>query len=166
MLGIAVFLTKTAINLAEVEGDGYLTSGDPVVAIVLCGIAMLQCVCDPFPYTTLPSHSSHHHAAVPTAWCDLGRSTMTTVKRMLGCSPVVGGADLLDEQLDNAIGKKLKADRRLEAKVVKLLLLGAGESGKSTIFKQVWLLPCPSFANTFVYLQLVHSFSSNRSMHS
>ena len=45
-----------------------------------------------------------------------------------------------DEQTSRAIDNRLKVDRRREDMKMKLLLLGAAESGKSTLFKQMRLL--------------------------
>ena len=41
---------------------------------------------------------------------------------------------------NDEISKELKRDFSLESQVIKLLVLGAGESGKSTIVKQMKLI--------------------------
>lgn len=41
---------------------------------------------------------------------------------------------------DKAIEKKIQQDKKAKLREVKILLLGSGESGKSTIFKQMKLL--------------------------
>jgi signal recognition particle receptor subunit beta len=46
---------------------------------------------------------------------------------------------------NNAIEKKLQEDKKLGQREVKVLLLGTGESGKSTIFKQMKLLQTEGF---------------------
>ena len=55
------------------------------------------------------------------------------------------GSTLTEEEkkqkaMDRAIDKQLRAAQTANLEVIKLLLLGAGESGKSTIFKQMKLL--------------------------
>ena len=55
------------------------------------------------------------------------------------------GSTLTEEEkkqkaMDRAIDKQLRAAQTANLEVIKLLLLGAGESGKSTIFKQMNLL--------------------------
>lgn len=45
--------------------------------------------------------------------------------------------DKQSQQISKAIDKKLKESHAQEEKVIKLLLLGAGECGKSTLMKQV-----------------------------
>ncbi len=55
----------------------------------------------------------------------------------MGCagSSATGSAD--DVNKSKAIDQQLRADKRDFMQEVKLLLLGAGESGKSTIAKQM-----------------------------
>mmetsp|Transcript_3197 Transcript_3197/g.3971 ORF Transcript_3197/g.3971 Transcript_3197/m.3971 type:complete len:246 (+) Transcript_3197:131-868(+) len=54
-------------------------------------------------------------------------------------SPTTAGARISPEQKngDKHLNDKLTEDKRKDARVHKLLLLGAGESGKSTLFKQL-----------------------------
>lgn len=51
---------------------------------------------------------------------------------------------------NNAIEKKLQEDKKLRQREVKVLLLGTGESGKSTIFKQMKLLQVSFF---YIYVR-------------
>src|SRR3990167_8212054 len=51
-----------------------------------------------------------------------------------------GGVTPEQRDRDRRIDQTLKRDRRLFSEEIKLLLLGPGESGKSTIFKQMKLL--------------------------
>ena len=53
----------------------------------------------------------------------------------MGCGPSTP-----EDQRNLVISRDLKRERSMEAQVVKILLLGAGESGKSTIVKQMKLL--------------------------
>ena len=53
----------------------------------------------------------------------------------MGCGPSTP-----EGQRDAAINRDLRRDRSVEGQIVKILLLGAGESGKSTIVKQMKLL--------------------------
>ncbi|KIW34553.1 uncharacterized protein PV07_01330 [Cladophialophora immunda] len=48
-------------------------------------------------------------------------------------------------QQNAKIERQLRADRRMESRTVKILLLGAGESGKSTIIKQMRIIHSSGF---------------------
>ena len=50
-----------------------------------------------------------------------------------------------------AIDMKLRAERTKESQICKLLLLGGGESGKSTLFKQVCCVMQPDRHRIFGY---------------
>jgi hypothetical protein len=53
----------------------------------------------------------------------------------MGCAPSKSSKE--EVARDRRIAKELRRDFSKDAQIVKLLLLGAGESGKSTIVKQV-----------------------------
>ena len=55
----------------------------------------------------------------------------------MGCSQSLISEEILRDRM---IGRQLKKDHAKYSKIAKLLLLGAGESGKSTIVKQMKLL--------------------------
>lgn len=50
-----------------------------------------------------------------------------------------------DEKINKRVENEIKNHRAEEATKMKILLLGAGESGKSTIFKQMQLLHCSGY---------------------
>lgn len=59
-----------------------------------------------------------------------------------------GGSRINEDAIkDQAIGAELRAAKIKEAKIYKLLLLGAGESGKSTVFKQMRILHGCGYSN-------------------
>merc|ERR1712088_1196574 len=61
------------------------------------------------------------------------------VRDAFGCAPVDGN---LKTQADRSkeLDKRIKQDGEVASREVKLLLLGAGESGKSTIVKQMRII--------------------------
>ena len=58
----------------------------------------------------------------------------------MGCAGSSEGDDRDAVARSKALDKQLKEDAERAAKYVKLLLLGAGESGKSTILKQMKII--------------------------
>jgi GTPase SAR1 family protein len=58
----------------------------------------------------------------------------------MGCNSSKVGTDTAEQAANKKVEIELRKHRLKQAEVVKLLLLGAGESGKSTIFKQMKLL--------------------------
>merc|ERR1711991_1235331 len=61
--------------------------------------------------------------------------------RKMGC----GASSEVNSEANNEINKKIAEDRKRLQKEVKLLLLGAGESGKSTISKQMKIIHLNGF---------------------
>merc|ERR1712226_1233002 len=62
------------------------------------------------------------------------------VRTALGCAPA--DANTRDaHKRSNDLDRKIRQDGEQAAREVKLLLLGAGESGKSTIVKQMKIIP-------------------------
>ena len=56
----------------------------------------------------------------------------------MGCGQSAGGAEDSEKRKKaKEIEQSMASQARQEAEKIKLLLLGAGESGKSTIFKQM-----------------------------
>ncbi|KAG5457051.1 MAG: G-protein alpha subunit IN n subclass, partial [Olpidium bornovanus] len=63
----------------------------------------------------------------------------------MGCSVSQEESDR--KKISNAIEKELKKNRVAQKYEVKLLLLGAGESGKSTVLKQMKLIHDNGFSD-------------------
>lgn len=66
------------------------------------------------------------------------------------CFPRTGGNSLArsnseDRRKNLEIEKMIRKDKKAQAKQVKILLLGAGESGKSTILKQMRIIYSEGF---------------------
>lgn len=57
-----------------------------------------------------------------------------------GTDPLNNALRLADKKRSAAISRQLKKDGKLEQKYIKLLLLGPGEAGKSTLIRQMQLI--------------------------
>lgn len=71
-------------------------------------------------------------------------------------------ADPVSEKRNNDIDRQLAVDRKRLAREVKILLLGAGESGKSTVLKQMRLLKegSPSTDECLQYREVIYGQSA------
>ena len=58
----------------------------------------------------------------------------------MGCGPSVSAEEKEARRQNKDLDEEIRKQTQADAEKVKLLLLGAGESGKSTIFKQIKLL--------------------------
>jgi len=65
----------------------------------------------------------------------------------MGCSNAKGLADAEQRLADKSIEAQLRQDRKALDKEIKLLLLGTGESGKSTIAKQMKIIHLDGFTH-------------------
>lgn len=77
---------------------------------------------------------------------------MTQKSRDCGClSPLIpciyaaSPEEIINKRRSNEIDRQLAKEKREYRKIVRLLLLGAGESGKSTIIKQMQIIHVEKF---------------------
>uniref|UniRef100_H2ZFG0 Uncharacterized protein n=1 Tax=Ciona savignyi TaxID=51511 RepID=H2ZFG0_CIOSA len=72
----------------------------------------------------------------------------TKKREKMGCAPSRSDEEKGSKKASDMIDKQLKKDQEAARKEVKLLLLGAGESGKSTIAKQMKILHQDGFSES------------------
>lgn len=71
-------------------------------------------------------------------------STKTkTMPKLWSCIAPKNGEEKERERINKQINAKLKQDEKIYKATYRLLLLGAGESGKSTVVKQMKILHNP-----------------------
>ncbi|KAI9628076.1 hypothetical protein H4Q26_018224 [Puccinia striiformis f. sp. tritici PST-130] len=123
------------------------------------------------PICLLPRPQHFHWPPLPGPFLHKERSKQSTQDKIylnMGCGPSKPAEDRDASHRSAAIDAQLRKDRSNARKEIKILLLGAGESGKSTLVKQMkclWDQPYTQseresyreviFANTITSIQVV-----------